>query len=181
MPIIVTAEQQAILHRITQQHTAPQRLVRRVRIILAANQGLNNAQICRRHPPGTGGNVGLKAVKRWRKRWSEATHALQVAQDDAEQLRLLIEQTLSDTPRSGSPLTFAAEEVAQIIALACQDPTAVTGGEDTGRPVTHWTNKELADEAVKQGIVQQISPRSVGRFLKRSRDQATSESLLAQS
>ena len=39
--------------------------------------------------------------------------------------------------------------------------------EDSGRPITHWTPPELADEAKKRGIVESISPRSVGRFLGR--------------
>jgi putative transposase len=60
------------------------------------------------------------------------------------------------------------------MALACEDPKA------TGRPVSHWTPRELADEAVHRGIVLSISPRTVGRFLKGGRPQAPSEPLLAQ-
>ena len=168
-PVILTPDQQTLLHRITQRQTAPQRLVRRARIILAAGGGLNNAQITRHLA------VGLKAVKRWRARWIEARPKLEAAQADPTALAHAIEQTLADAPRSGAPLQFSAQDVAQIIALACQAP------EQTGRPLTHWTDHELADEAIKQGIVKQISPRTVGRFLKRSRDQAASESVLAQS
>jgi hypothetical protein len=32
--------------------------------------------------------------------------------------------------------------------------------------VSHWTPTELAAEAIKRGIVEKISPRSVGRFLR---------------
>jgi len=35
--------------------------------------------------------------------------------------------------------------------------------------VSTWTPRELADEAVKRGIVEQISPRTVERFLKGER------------
>ena len=66
----------------------------------------------------------------------------------------------SDLPRSGSPGKFTAEQVTQILAVACEDPEA------SGRPVTHWTPRELADEVAKRGIVESISPRQVGRFLK---------------
>lgn len=52
--------------------------------------------------------------------------------------------------------------------------------EKSGRPVSHWTPIELADEAVKRGIVKEISPRSVGHFLKRSYSTTSSQSLLAQ-
>jgi putative transposase len=60
------------------------------------------------------------------------------------------------------------------MALACEDPQA------TGRPVSHWSPRELADEAVHRGIVARISPRTVGRFLKGGGPQAPSEPLLAQ-
>ncbi|MGG6270971.1 hypothetical protein ACQ4M3_42290 [Leptolyngbya sp. AN03gr2] len=43
-----------------------------------------------------------------------------------------------------------------------------------------WTVRELADEAVRRGIVEQISPRSVGRSLKRGTPATAPESLLAE-
>jgi hypothetical protein len=58
--------------------------------------------------------------------------------------------------------------------VACEDP------QESGRPVTHWTPQELADEAIKRGIVTSISPRSVGRFLKGGGLEAPSEPLLAE-
>lgn len=84
-----------------------------------------------------------------------------------------IEELLNDLPRAGWAGKFSAEQVTQIIALACEPPA------DSGRPVTHWTPKELADEAAKRGIVESISPRQVGRFLKDGRPAAASEPLLA--
>jgi hypothetical protein len=41
-----------------------------------------------------------------------------------------------------------------------------TPGESQ-RPVSSWTPRELADEAVKHGIVKQISPRTVGVELRK--------------
>ncbi len=67
---------------------------------------------------------------------------------------------LSDELRPGSKSKFSVEQIVQIVAIACEDP----GSSEL--PLTHWTRKELADEAVKRGIVEQISPRSVGRNLK---------------
>lgn len=43
--IRLTNQQQNILERIVRRHTSSQRLVRRTRIILLANSGLNNEQI----------------------------------------------------------------------------------------------------------------------------------------
>jgi len=80
---------------------------------------------------------------------------------------------LKDRPRPGSPGTFRAEQICRIVALACEPPEAY------GRPVTHWTPQELAEEAAKQSIVERISARQTGRFLKRSRFKTASVSLLA--
>ena len=44
--------------------------------------------------------------------------------------------------------------------MACEPP------EKSGRPITHWTAHELADEVVKRGIVPSISVAQVGRYLR---------------
>jgi len=104
---------------------------------------------------------------KWRKRWSAASDSLMAieAEDDEKQdkdkkLRAKIEELLSDAPRPGAPATFTAETIVKIVAVACEEP------KSSGRPVTEWTPKELADEVIKREIVVSISPRSVGRFLK---------------
>jgi hypothetical protein len=74
--------------------------------------------------------------------------------------RQAIEDVLSDAPRPGSPGTFTAQQVTQIIAIACEPP------ENSRRPITHWTGWEIADEAVKRGIVESISASQVNRYLR---------------
>jgi putative transposase len=155
--LIITERQQAILRTMTRSGTCPQSLAQRARMILLAFDGLRNEDIaarvgCERH-----------AVGPWRHRWA-----------DASALARGIEAVLNDLPRSGSPGKFTAEQVTRILAVACEDP------ERCGRPVTHWTPPELADEVVKRGIVESISPRQVGRFLKIGRTPAASQPLLAQ-
>lgn len=114
-------------------------------------------------------------VRLWRERWAEAASELAGVEEQAEDKELLaaIEGVLNDAYRSGTPPTFSAEQVMQIIALACEAPA------DSARPVSHWTPKEIAAEAVKRGIVESISPQSVERFLKGSRAKAASVALLA--
>jgi putative transposase len=75
---------------------------------------------------------------------------------------------LADAPRPGAPDTFTAEQIVQIINLACTPPA------DSERPVDAWTPRELAEEAIKRQIVPTISPRSVGRFLKASQPSTAS-------
>jgi transposase len=43
--------------------------------------------------------------------------------------------------------------------VACEPP------DKSGRPITHWTHAELADEVIKRGIVASISVRHLGRLL----------------
>jgi putative transposase len=85
----------------------------------------------------------------------------------------LVADALDDAPRPGAPGTFSAEQVVQIVAIACEPPPS------SDRPTSHWTPREIADEAVTRGIVPTISPRSVERFLGSGRPQAPSEPLLA--
>jgi hypothetical protein len=47
------------------------------------------------------------------------------------------------------------------MALACEPP------EQSNLPLSHWSQSELAREAVKRGIVDRISHGSIGRFLKK--------------
>ncbi|MBV8676724.1 MAG: helix-turn-helix domain-containing protein [Planctomycetaceae bacterium] len=168
--IQVSPAQQDVLHRIQRQQTADQRLVRRASLILALST----------HPcvEAVAQKLGLTrpTVRAWRDRWLEATEVLQRAEREQTppQLRRLVELILDDAPRPGRPATFSPEQIVQIIAVACEPP------EQSGRPISHWTARELADEVQKRGIVATISPRSVGRFFKRGRVAAAPQPLLAQ-
>ena len=86
----------------------------------------------------------------------------------------MIIEALTDHPRSGTPATFTAEQIVQIVAGACEAPA------DSGRPVSHWTPREVAEEVRKRAIVETISTRSGGRCLKSGRLTAASGGVLAQ-
>ena len=168
LPITLSPAQRAILDRLLRQHSAPQALVRRSQIVVAAAAGVPNELIAQQLA------CSPKTVRRWRARWAAAEPDLTAVDADEPALRALIAEVLADAPRPGAPPTFSAEQVVQIIALACTPPA------DSGRPVDAWTPRELADEAEKRQIVTTISARSVGRFLKRGRSQAPSQPLLAE-
>jgi putative transposase len=169
-PAVVLSDRlRGVLEQQVRRQTSSQRLVRRLRIVLAAADGLNNDQLAR--------HCGLHraTAQTWRTRWlliAPRLEAAITAGDDDRLLAHLVTDALDDAPRAGAPPTFTAEQVVQIVALACEPPP----GSD--RPVNHWTPRELADEAVKRGIVPTISPRSVERFLGSGRPQAAPEPLL---
>lgn len=169
-PIRLTPKQQLILEQIVRRPTSSQGLVKRVKLLLAAAKGINNTQL------SVALQMSRTTVRLWRQRWEGATDRLMVAEAKGvndKQLTQLIISVLQDSERSGTPATFSTEQVVQIVALACEHPSK------SRRPVSHWTPEELADEAVKRGIVEEISPRSVGRFLKRGYSTTSSQPLLA--
>ena len=78
---------------------------------------------------------------------------------DEKVLAQKLDEALSDAPRSGAP-SYTVEEITQIVALACEPPEA------SDRPISHWTMRELADEAQKRKIVDRVSSGAVGHFLR---------------
>lgn len=86
----------------------------------------------------------------WRERWLTLSKK-----------EIPVVERLQDAERPGAPATFSLEQILQLFAIACEKP------ETYGRPISHWTPRELALEVVKQGIVKTISPmRLVGRLLE---------------
>ena len=159
-----------VVEHLARRQTSSQRLVRRLQLVLAAADGGNNEQIAR--------HLGLdrSTVRTWRTRWLTAAPRLEAAAADGTDPRVLaqlVADALDDAPRPGAPVTFSAEQIVLIVAIACEPPL------HSDRPTSHWTPQELADEAVTRGIVSTISPRSVKRFLGSGRPQATPEPVLA--
>ena len=167
----LTERQYDVLQAIIKQQTAEQSLVRRARIILTLFDGANVGRTaerigCERH------QVGM-----WKQRWTEHFERLVLIEcgEEFDSLHNAIVELLSDQPRSGWGGKFSAEQVTQILAVACESPD-----KDSERPVTHWTPRELAEEVVRRGLVDSISPRHVGRFLKDGRLEATPQPVLAE-
>jgi putative transposase len=168
--VLLSDRLRGVLEHLVRRHTSSQRLVRRLRIVLAAADGRNNDQIARHLA------LHRATAQTWRTRWlvlAPRLEAAMTAGDDDRLLAHLVTDALDDAPRAGAPPTFTAEQVVQIVALACESPP----GSD--RPISHWTPRELAEEAVQRQIVPAISPRSVARFLGSGRPQTASEPLLA--
>ena len=75
-PIVLTAAQRDTLQRLARRQRSPQQLVRRVRIILEAASGANNAQIARLL------GIDRGQVRTRRKRWLEAAPRLITAAEE---------------------------------------------------------------------------------------------------
>jgi putative transposase len=155
--IELSERQRALLEQLTRAQTNPQLLVRRAKLILAMAGQANNQEAARqeRHDRET--------ARVWRTRWLAAGPRLAAAEARGckdKEFSALVEGVLADEPRPGTPATFTAEQLTQLVALACEEPSA------SGRPISHWTPRELANEAIKRKVFASISVRHVGRFLK---------------
>lgn len=147
-PLVLEPHFQQELENLVRRHSTPQQISIRAKIILMAHQGSSNLKI--RHELG----VSEEMPRNWRARWKLF--------EDIPLKDKSVAQRLADAPRPGAPATISPEAYCQIMALACQPP------EQFGRPISQWTSRELAEQAIQNTIVTTISSRQVGRFLKRS-------------
>jgi len=158
--IILSEAQRKNLQTLIRRHRSPQQSVLRARIVLAAADGLNHSQVARQL------DASIPTARAWRDRWV----GLQgVPEDDLD-----LDDRRADAPRPGRPPRITAEQVCRVVALACEAPAT------SGRPITHWTGREVADEILKRGIIDRISPRHAGRLFKTERPQAPPHPALAE-
>lgn len=151
----ITERQQVVLEELSRSRSESQMISQRARIILLAFQGRLNEEIA--------SEVGLKRkqVGLWRRRWQAAWEALTLLEcTEPRKLREAIRETFRDAHRSGAPGVFTAEQITQILAVACEDPSL------SDRPITHWTQRELREEVIKRRIVKSISESRIGHFLR---------------
>jgi len=121
----------------------PQFLVRRARIVLLANgECRSNREIAETL------KIHKSDITVWTKRWIERIFESVLAR-------------LSDRARSGRPPRIDAEQWCRTIAPACEPP------QQHGRPISHWSSRELAEEACKQGIVDRLSAGHLSKVLKK--------------
>src|SRR5947209_2828286 len=140
--VLLSERQQEVLDEFSRSRSEPYFLRQRATLILLAFAGLLNEQIAPQ--------VGLERhqVGRWRSRWAAAFDDLVRVEclEEAPALRQALRQLLADAPRPGAPGKFSAEQLAQIFAVACEDP------QQSGLPFTHWTHAELAKEVMNRGM-----------------------------
>jgi putative transposase len=142
-PIPLTPAQEEELQRLARAHKTPRKLAERAEMILRSAAGTAVREIAREL------GVWPKTVRHWRAQWLAGAAQTPVV------------ARLTDAPRPGAPATFSPEQVCAIMALACEPP------EKSNLPLSHWSQSELAREAVRRNIVDSISHGSVGRFLKK--------------
>jgi transposase len=155
--LVLSSQEKAELETLSRRLAAPRRAVERARIILLAAQNTSIPTIAATL------RVCANTVRKWIKRYTcqplpaTAHPGPQAPAVEPPPSKLTC---LADAPRSGRPDTFTAEQFCKLVALACEKP------EDHGRPITHWTARELTDAVIRQAIVSTISVRQVNRLLR---------------
>jgi putative transposase len=142
----LSEEERTGLEQLVRRHNVGQQIALRARIILAAGQGQTSSAIARNL------RVSINTAQRWRNRFAKVQT---ISYDD-----LSLEDRLQDGPRPGAPSRITADQRCKIEALACERP------ENSERPISQWTAREIADEVIKRKIVDDISARHAARLLK---------------
>lgn len=151
---------QKALERLEKGHNTRQQIAKRAKMIRLAATGHDNGAISREV------GVNRHTVRLWRERW--------LTLEPVPFEEVTVEERLEDLPRPGAPNRITANQRCQMEVLACEVP------EKSGRPISQWTNREIADEMKKRKIVETISPRHAARLLKRSVNSSASHPLLVE-
>ena len=173
MPFVATSVKLSnkvteILRGFSRSRTLPLSQIQRAQIVIAANEGKNNREIA--------DEIGITQEKasKWRIRWANNTQLIEeVEQKNPQKLLETVESTLKDLPRPGSPSDFSEVQIIRILEMACRCPT------EFGYESSHWRTPQLAKAVIAEGIVESISPASVGRFLKYRANSTTQDKILA--
>jgi len=135
--VVLSGAERLVLTTRARSQRCAHRDVLRARIVLAAAADMTNAAIARDL------QVCQDTVRKWRARFCRDGLA-----------------GLVDRARPGRRRTFSKTVQAEVKALACELPA------ETEVPLARWSHTELAAEAVSRGVVDSISPSTVGRWLR---------------
>jgi len=170
VPLELSPEEVKLLSLIDRSRTVGVALQERARIVLAAATGMTNQQITKQY------NIEGHRVSRWRNRWKQH-HDHWKALDPKLRPPLsetLVRQWLADKAGRGQKPRITPEQKALILAVACEPPAK------SGYPHTHWTDRLLAQEVVRRGIVESISHVWIWDFLKDKRPETAQKRLLVE-
>lgn len=138
------------LQALVNAQKTPQQIAVRAGIIIALHKKIPLTHYAAKY------NLSTRTVRLWRNRW--------LATSDTG---LSCLERLKDEQRSGAPPTFRPEQWCQIMAIALEHP------KESQRSISHWSAREVRDEAVKRGIVTSMGVTTVAEFFKRECFQTT--------
>ena len=136
-PLSIDSHDRTILQGVARSETLPWYQVRRARTVLAIAAGERTTAVAARL------ECDVATVRRTCLRYEDTG----------------LWGLLEEPQRPGRPARISPLQRAQIVELACLEPVA------KGLHITHWSSQDLARQAVADGIVESISPRTVRLIL----------------
>jgi len=172
IPPKLSEVQKSLLLTIVKRRDSAQHLVQRVHVILLAAEGQSNDKIT----PQV--ELCQETVRTWRTRWNAQQAKMDAIEAEGHEKVLrefITEVVLADDPYNGERGKYTPEQITQLYAIVCENP------QDSGRPISHWSCRELAEEMVKSGIVERIPISTVWAFLKSRRFEASQSERMVKS
>ena len=155
--VIMTSSMEELLKTWSKAYTVLEYLKTRSRILLFAQQGLNNREIAKKL------SIHYNTVSLWRNRFVAEYPRLSVVEErNPDELKQEMEIVLSDLPRSGAPLEYDNTVRLKIKLIACQNP------KEYGFEASHWSLPILRMATINSGIVTDISTGCIYNILKRA-------------
>ena len=153
-PITLDAHETGILQKILRSRSLGKNLLARTQIVLAASEDCTNKQIQTQY------QIEEHRVATWRNRFYEFHELWKLLDPELRppMNEKLIRSWLADKSGRGKKPTITPEQKAMILAVACEPPS------QSGYPNTHWSDRLLAKEVIKRGIVEYIAFQTVWSF-----------------
>lgn len=140
--------------QISKDQKESQRIGRRARMVVLAHEGATIKEIAVKVGAST------QTVRRWLCRLKKTTEPLlAIPEDYPGEITEAVRALLQDSERSGRPAKFDSTCRAGIIQMACESP------REHGIERSGWSCSSLASAAVKAGLAEAVSAKSVWRFL----------------
>jgi len=144
VPLRLSEEEREELRALARGRSTEARLVERAKVVLRVAEGATDSQIAKEL------RLTAATVRKWRRRYRERRQ---------QKPDYSVEQWIADEQRVGRPDIFDAKFWIDVLALATTDP------KECGRPITHWTARELTDEILERKLTNSIHFTTVARFL----------------
>ncbi|AYA42149.1 helix-turn-helix domain-containing protein [Xenorhabdus nematophila] len=139
----LNAQQKRALEHIVKSRTSRSDHRQRAQLTLLFASGLSDSRAAKEV------GLGSKQVGRGRKRWLDNQDRLNAIESTKGMkpgdLLKALEELFSDLYRSGCKPKFSAEQIAQILTVACEAP------QTSQQSRSHWTISSLRQEVINRG------------------------------
>jgi transposase len=150
-PVITDVERKALVHLV---NTGDEDIKTKAEVLLRTEAGESIRSVSKEL------KVSTASVIAWKKNWNSSTIRVETWEEAIDKIQQVLKTG------TGRPKKCKQEQVAKIIEIGTWSNSSCRS--------RHAQNELIASEAVRRGIVSDISPRSVGRLLEKYAKEAVS-------